>query len=226
MPTNRSSAKQLLASQPSASPTSTKAQKTHAKILSMSLKVFAREGFANTDVQVIADLAGVGKGTVYRHFGNKEQLFLATAKFSLEQVAQFVTAKLGGQSQVETIFHQQGAASLLRSVAQACAEYYKKHPQAVEIMIQERAQFRESVFPTHLMHREQTRGSIDDIVARAIQSGEFRLLNAAEVTTAYADLLYGCVVNGCLEGSRSNLKNRVTVAVDIFIAGLCSNRSV
>lgn len=201
---------------------SPKTKKTRAEILNVSLKVFAREGFGNTDVQVIADLARVGKGTVYRHFGNKEQLFLATAKFSLEQVAQFVTNKLGGETQAETIYQQQGAACLLRSVAAACAEYYKKYPQAVEIMIQERAQFRESVFPTHLMHREQVRGSIDDIVTRAIESGEFRPANAVDVTTAYADLLYGCVVNGCLEGSRSNLKKRVAAAVDIFVAGLCS----
>lgn len=101
--------------------TSLKTQKTRAKILSVSLKVFAREGFGNADVQVIADLAGVGKGTVYRHFGNKEQLFLATAKYSLEQVAQFVTAKLGGETQAEALCHQQGAASLLRVVAEACA---------------------------------------------------------------------------------------------------------
>ncbi len=191
-----------------------------AEILTVSLDVFAREGFGNTDVQVIADLAGVGKGTVYRHFGNKEQLFLATAKFSLEQVAQHVLKKLGGQEQVEVFYQKHGAAELLRTIATACAEYYRRHPQAVEIMIQERAQFRESVFPTHLMHREETRGGVDEIVAQAIKSGEFRQVDAADVTTAYADLLYGCVVNGCLDGSKSKLVKRVQTSVDIFLAGL------
>ena len=121
--------------------------KKRAEILNVSLDVFAREGFGNTDVQVIADLAGVGKGTVYRHFGNKEQLFLATAKFSLKQVAQYVHKNLGGEEQIEWFYQEHGAAQLLRAIATACAEYYRRHPQAVEIMIQERAQFRESVFP-------------------------------------------------------------------------------
>lgn len=202
---------------------SSKTTKKRAEILTVSLEVFAREGFGNTDVQVIADLASVGKGTVYRHFGNKEQLFLATAKFSLEQVANHILKKLGGEAQLTVIVQEQGAAELLRMIATACAEYYRRQPQAVEIMIQERAQFRESVFPTHLMHREETRGSLDDIVAGAIQSGEFRKSNASDVTTAYADLLYGCVVNGCLDGSKSKLVKRVQTSVDIFLAGLVAN---
>lgn len=199
------------------------APKTIAKrndILKFSLEVFAREGFGNTDVQIIADLAKVGKGTVYRHFGNKEQLFLATAKFSLEQAAAFVAKKIGGQEQVESLTQQRGAAGLLRMIGAACAEYYRRQPQAVEIMIQERAQFRESVFPTHLMHREETRGGLDEIVAGAIKTGEFRKMNVAEVTTAYADLLYGCVVNGCLEGTKSKLVKRVDAALEIFLLGL------
>ena len=199
------------------------APKTVAKrndILRFSLEVFAREGFGNTDVQIIADLAKVGKGTVYRHFGNKEQLFLATAKFSLEQAAAYVTKKIGGEEQVASVIGQHGATGLLRMIGTACAEYYRRHPQAVEIMIQERAQFRESVFPTHLMHREETRGGIDDIVAGAIKTGEFRKVNIAEVTTAYADLLYGSVVNGCLEGTKSKLVKRVDAALEIFLAGL------
>ncbi len=199
---------------------STKTIEKRAEILNVSLDVFAREGFGNTDVQVIADLAGVGKGTVYRHFGNKEQLFLATAKFSLQQVAAFVTKRIGGAEHVNVIFDRDGATGVLRLIATACAEYYRRNPQAVEIMIQERAQFRESVFPTHLMHREETREGIDDVVAKAMTAGEFRKVNPADVTTAYADLLYGCVVNGCLEGSKSKLVKRVETAVDIFLAGL------
>lgn len=37
----------------------------------------------------IADLAHVGKGAIYRHFGNKRELFLVVARFGIEQVVQF-----------------------------------------------------------------------------------------------------------------------------------------
>lgn len=49
-----------------------------AEILDVAEKIFASAGFADTDVQVIADQLGIGKGTVYRYFPTKKELFLAT----------------------------------------------------------------------------------------------------------------------------------------------------
>ena len=47
-------------------------------ILDQAIHTFAEVGFGRADVQVIADRAGVGKGTVYRYFKSKEDLFWAT----------------------------------------------------------------------------------------------------------------------------------------------------
>ncbi|MFW6237061.1 MAG: TetR/AcrR family transcriptional regulator, partial [Desulfosudaceae bacterium] len=47
---------------------------TRDRILAAANVEFADKGFYRTVVSDIADRAGVGKGTVYRHFGNKEDL--------------------------------------------------------------------------------------------------------------------------------------------------------
>ncbi|MFO8048915.1 MAG: TetR/AcrR family transcriptional regulator [Desulfosudaceae bacterium] len=47
---------------------------TKDKILAAANSEFAEKGFYRAVVSDIADRAGVGKGTVYRHFGNKEDL--------------------------------------------------------------------------------------------------------------------------------------------------------
>jgi TetR/AcrR family transcriptional regulator, mexJK operon transcriptional repressor len=49
----------------------------HAAILNAATEVFLREGYARASVDAIAEAAGVGKQTVYGHFGDKQQLFLA-----------------------------------------------------------------------------------------------------------------------------------------------------
>jgi TetR/AcrR family transcriptional regulator, mexJK operon transcriptional repressor len=52
----------------------------HAAILDAATEVFLREGYARASVDAIAEAAGVGKQTVYGHFGDKQQLFLAVVE--------------------------------------------------------------------------------------------------------------------------------------------------
>ncbi len=46
-------------------------------ILEAAIVAFNQHGYANTTVDEIARIAGVGKGTVYYHFKNRELIFLA-----------------------------------------------------------------------------------------------------------------------------------------------------
>jgi TetR/AcrR family transcriptional repressor of mexJK operon len=47
-----------------------------AALLDAAQTVFLAEGYAGTSMQAVADRAGVSKMTLYRHFEDKEQLFL------------------------------------------------------------------------------------------------------------------------------------------------------
>ena len=191
-----------------------KEQKTKQKreaILSTALKVFAREGYAETDVQVIADLAGVGKGTVYRHFGNKQDLFLATSRHSQEMMGAYIR---------DNVSEGGAIAQVLREVALAFASFFERHPEAVEIMLQERATFRANVFPTHLMYRAETRGEFEAYLQLAVDRGDLQPIDVGEFTNAFSDLLFGTVVNGCLEGSKGHLMQRVERAFDLFLRGV------
>lgn len=198
----------------------TKAAKKQNSILTNAMMVFAKEGFRNTDVQIIADLAGVGKGTVYRHFGNKEQLFLATAKFCVERMSDYARRKVLQDQEIPNLIEANGVPQLLRKIMLACAEYYQKHPQSIEIMIQERAEFRESVYPTHLMFREENRSGLDGIMQAGIDRGELRAINVMQASDAFTDLLFGCMINGCLQGQKGKLVERVESAIDLLLNGL------
>jgi TetR/AcrR family transcriptional repressor of mexJK operon len=52
----------------------------HAAILKAATEVFLREGYTRASVDAIAEAAGVGKQTVYGHFGDKQRLFLAVVE--------------------------------------------------------------------------------------------------------------------------------------------------
>jgi AcrR family transcriptional regulator len=47
------------------------------KILESARQVFFRDGFMNANLDEVAELAGVAKGTLYRYFENKADLYVA-----------------------------------------------------------------------------------------------------------------------------------------------------
>ena len=185
------------------------------KILQIATDEFAAKGFAGADVQLIADRADVGKGTVYRFFGNKQELFLAVSNHGMKQLETDVFAGIQGLTDPVEIF---------RTAGLAYASFFQKNPTLVEILIQERASFRGSIPDTHLVYRQKNRRAFEDILRQAIGEGVFRNVNVRESINAFSNVLYGTVVCGCLEGSNRKLKSMAKHAIDIFLNGLLVRR--
>src|SRR4051812_30091416 len=53
------------------------AERRWDEILPVATVLFAREGYTNTDLQDVANALGVGKGTLYRYFPTKQEMFQA-----------------------------------------------------------------------------------------------------------------------------------------------------
>lgn len=185
-------------------------EKRHA-ILDAAFKVFSKKGFRHADIEEIAEIAGVGKGTIYRYFGNKEAFFRATAESGMKRLEEHIFAALDGIDD---------PLEIIRRAAISYAEFFQRHPELVEILILERAEFRGSIPDTHLVYREKNRSVIDRVIRRGIEAGRFRRLNVHEAANALANMLYGTVVCGCLEGASRKLKRASEHCVDIFLNGL------
>lgn len=56
---------------------------TKEKIQSVAMQLFAQKGFGTTNVQEIADKAGISIGLLYRHYKTKEELFNEMVEFAL-----------------------------------------------------------------------------------------------------------------------------------------------
>lgn len=63
-------------------------------ILEAATEVFSRFGFKKASVDDIARRAGIGKGTVYLHFGSKEELFATVARDTWGRVFEEIRAAL------------------------------------------------------------------------------------------------------------------------------------
>jgi AcrR family transcriptional regulator len=67
------------------------AARNRARLLEVAAKVFAAEGLA-VPIDEVARRAGIGIGTVYRHFPTKEALFAAIVRDKLERLIDHATS--------------------------------------------------------------------------------------------------------------------------------------
>ena len=67
------------------------ARRNRARILEVAHEVFAGQGM-NAPIDEIAERAGVGVGTVYRHFPTKEALFRAIVEHRIESLTEEILA--------------------------------------------------------------------------------------------------------------------------------------
>jgi AcrR family transcriptional regulator len=180
-------------------------------ILDQAIITFAQEGFRRADVQVIADQAGVGKGTVYRYFGNKEDLFWAGTLAVTKRLEQHLVDRIQGI---------RGPLEKLRASGRAYAEFFQANPEYLEIFVQERAEFRGSAPPSHIEYHEKLIGRLAGILEEGIASGEIRPVDVRRTIIALGGVLYGSVVHACYAVLGGTLTEAAEYALDIFLEGI------
>ncbi len=180
-------------------------------ILEQAIRSFAELGFRATDVQVIADRAGVGKGTVYRHFGTKEELFWAAA---------FEVFQRMRRALVEAEHAAAGAADKLRAACLAYGRIFDQHPDYLEVFVQDRAEFRGTGPEAYKRDHEELFQHFLNIVERGIAAGELRPVDPRRTMVALSGLLYGATVQSCYIGQGMSLQEIIAAGVDVFLAGL------
>ena len=79
------------------------AARNRARVLEVAYDTFAAEGLA-VPIDEIARRAGVGAGTVYRHFPTKEDLFRAVVKDRIQRIVNDGRALVAGDDPGQALF--------------------------------------------------------------------------------------------------------------------------
>lgn len=102
---------------------------TKDRILDAALTVFSEKGFHLATVDEIAERAGVGKGTLYRYFANKETLFNELVRLRLEALELKAMTVVDGQDDVLT---------LIRKYLLIYFEFFDRNKDLYRLIAQER----------------------------------------------------------------------------------------
>jgi AcrR family transcriptional regulator len=180
-------------------------------ILEAAVQIFASQGFRGADVQVIADRSGVGKGTVYRYFGDKQDLFWAAVYWVVDKLHRSLAAAI---ATCDRPLEQLTAASV------AYGEFFEQTPDYLEIFVLDRAEFRGRAPEQRQQRHEEMIQVFTEIVERGIDSGEIVSLDARMAVLLLGSTLYGAVVFAAFPKVQRSIAEMATYAGESFIRGI------
>jgi AcrR family transcriptional regulator len=184
------------------------------QILDAAAELFARHGYADTDTQLLAERLGVGKGTLYRYFPSKRELFLAAADRVMRQLHECIEDSI---KDVTDPLDQVAAA------IRAYLAFFAEHPDFVELLMQERAQFKDRTEPTYFQHRaaniERWRAKWRDLIA----CGWVRDMPAERITDVLSDLVYGTMFTNYFTGRQKSFEAQAREILDVVFHGILSD---
>lgn len=189
-------------------------ERRRAEILDAATAVFSADGFAVAEVQAIAKKTGVGKGTVYRYFPCKEELFLAAVDHGMRKLKVVVDAAVASA--------QQPMDRIAEGVL-AYLTFFDEHSEIVELLVQERAIFRDRKRPTYFVHRDASMGPWQELFRELIRTGVFRDVPVERISDLISDLLYGMMFTNYFAGRKASPADQCNDALDILFHGLLAD---
>jgi AcrR family transcriptional regulator len=188
-------------------------ERRREEILSAATVLFAEEGYSAADMQVLADRIQVGKGTIYRYFPSKRDLFLAAADRVMRKMSQQVDAAIAGIDEpLERV--ERGMNAYL--------SFFALHPEYVELLIQERAQFKDRKKPTYFTHQEVRQERWRALYQSLIGEGRLRKMPVERIIDVISDLLYGTMFTNYFAGQRKPFEAQTRDLLDIVFNGILS----
>ena len=185
------------------------------QILDAASHVFAANSYRNTDLQFIADRLKLSKASIYRYFDSKEKLFLAAVDRGVARLHEHISASEAGASD---------PLKRLTRVVYAYLAFFRANPHIVELLIQERVEFKDRKEPSYFVHREQCVEPWREAFRGLIAEGRVRRIPVDRILDVLPDLLYGTMVTNHFVDRRRPHEEQARDIVDILFNGILTTQ--
>lgn len=183
----------------------------HAAILKAAMEVFSDRGFYEAEVDEIAARAGVGKGTVFRHFGSKRELFLATLDWGMVIL---------GDRIKDALSDIRGVRNRINAALRVYFEFFAEHHNFYRVLMQEKNNFRGEMEQRYRRKYFFDIIPLENAIRRGIENGEFREVDPHLCGVAILGMCNALIHQWILNGMQDPLESLVSLVENVFIAGL------
>jgi len=185
-----------------------KTNETRAAIVRCASEIFSEREFHEVLTDDIAHRVGIGKGTIYRYFRSKEELYLAAIGDGLNGLHAAVTAVL-----------QQDAplAATIEAVARTMITYFWQQRDFFVLMHRLESKLKARERADWQQKRIEVVSMIRRVLERAAARGEIGRLNAR----LGVEILFGMIRSVCVYRAESDRPEELTrLVTGIFLRGV------
>lgn len=185
------------------------------KILKAAAEVFAEKGIERATIDDIAERAGMGKGTIYRRVGKKEDLLGLLIQASALSVAEAIKSAIKKRSDPLLQF---------KEAINALCDFYENNLSVAIILVSELAaricypEVAGGKFPH--FRDEGVFGLFEGILKRAIQKGQIRQVDTHAVTKGLVRFLEPHLYQYFRTQSNYTKSEVAQFTIDLFLDGL------
>lgn len=161
-------------------------ESTISRILDAALDVFSRKGYHDTRLDEIVTEANTSKGSIYFHFPNKEQLFLAL----VDQFANLLERRI-----IEAIKEERKAMSKVQAALEACLSTFGRYRRQAKVLLVQASGLGNAFEQKRLEINERFASLIGSYLEEAIQNGEIAPVDTDIVAYAWMGAIYNTVIH-------------------------------
>ncbi len=181
------------------------------KIITAALNEFSKCDFHACPVDDIANAAGVSKGTVFNYFENKETLFLAAVDRVIGMLDEAMKS-------IE--YDPERPLDYLSDVVTCYLQFFDNNSKCVELLIQERAIFKNNRQSTYFKYTEQSREGWEQFSRELIDRGILREISVSDISQTIGAVLFGLIFEHYFSPSEQRLSSKVEPILDIIFNGI------
>jgi AcrR family transcriptional regulator len=189
------------------------AEENRKQILEAAKEVFSRNGFHGTDVNEIAYMAGLGKGTVYRYFGSKRGLFLSLVDWGMNLLREEISQKIK--------YARRDPVKALKAAIKAYIIFFEKNMEFYWVLVQEVGGYRND----NMVERKYfpNLDLLENLLRFGIEKGIFKPVDARSSAVALLGIANSLIYQGIISGNGHTVHRKLPAVLDIFIKGIIKN---
>lgn len=172
-------------------PTTGRGEGTISRILDAALDVFSRKGYHDTRMDEIVSGSQTSKGSIYFHFPNKEQLFLAL----VDQFANLLERRI-----IEAISEHDRGMVRVQAALEACLATFGRYRRQAKVLLVQASGLGNTFEQKRLAINDRFAGLIAGYLQEAVDVGEIAPLDTEVIAHAWMGAIYNLVIRWVYTG--------------------------